>query len=437
MNRQSNALRSSWLIFLLIFLACAQVRYKRDISEYQGEIKKLETKINANPKDWQALRDLGVIYFETEHYEEANDHLQKALAYEPADPKTMFYFGMVLEFQNEIREAVTIHKRYIEVSSLSPYRRMMAGRYQRLNREIIYQDIRTRLGQEQELDQDAMMPGTVAVFPLKYRGKEKKYVSLGRGLSQMLIVDLGQVEELNLLERMRLQILLQELQLAQTDIVDKQTAPRVGKLLGAGRIIAGSFDVLQKNQVQVELMSWDVINGEYPDALNQTDALPNLFKMEKDLVFDVIEKMGIELTFQERERIQRIPTQNMRAFLAYCNGLEKEDAGQFEAAVKSYQQAFDLDPNFKTAEGKAEAAEGADQAGGSSDEILNQIATIEQTEAPPTVSPHDLANTRLENLGNNIGSNFIPGQENRKATEEASSSGADLGELPKPPRPPQ
>jgi tetratricopeptide (TPR) repeat protein len=282
-----------------------------------------------------------------------------------------------------------------------------------------------------------MMPGTVAVFPLKYRGKEKKYVSLGRGLSQMLIVDLGQVEELNLLERMRLQILLQELQLAQTDIVDKQTAPRVGKLLGAGRIIAGSFDVLQKNQVQVELMSWDVINGEYPDALNQTDALPNLFKMEKDLVFDVIEKMGIELTFQERERIQRIPTQNMRAFLAYCNGLEKEDAGQFEAAVKSYQQAFDLDPNFKTAEGKAEAAEGADQAGGSSDEILNQIATVEQTEAPPTVSPHDLANTRLENLGNNIGSNFIPGQENRKATEEASSSGADLGELPKPPRPPQ
>jgi tetratricopeptide (TPR) repeat protein len=230
---------------------------------------------------------------------------------------------------------------------------------------------------------------------------------------------------------------LQELQLAQTDIVDKQTAPRVGKLLGAGRIIAGSFDVLQKNQVQVELMSWDVINGEYPDALNQTDALPNLFKMEKDLVFDVIEKMGIELTFQERERIQRIPTQNMRAFLAYCNGLEKEDAGQFEAAVKSYQQAFDLDPNFKTAEGKAEAAEGADQAGGSSDEILNQIATVEQTEAPPTVSPHDLANTRLENLGNNIGSNFIPGQENRKATEEASSSGADLGELPKPPRPPQ
>ncbi|MFQ5865025.1 MAG: CsgG/HfaB family protein [bacterium] len=425
-------------IFLILFcLSCAPVRYHKDISEYRGEIYKLEAKLKVNPEDAEALRDLGVIYFETAQYPLAKDYLQKAYVQNPEDPKTMFYLGMTLEFRNENQEALKIHERYIEVSRLSPYRRLMEGRYRRLSRDFIRQEIRTLLQQEQQLSEDRMAPKTIAVFPLTYQGKAKKFAVLGRGLSEMIIIDLGQVRELNLLERIRLQTLLQELELAQTEIVDKQSAPRVGKLLGAGRIIAGSFNVLKKSQLQVDVLSWDIINRNFPDAVSQIDALENLFKMEKELVFDVIEKIGIELTPQERERIQRIPTQNMQAFLAYCNGLEKEDAGQFEAAVKFYQQALKLDPNFKPAQIKAEAAESSSQAGGSSDEVLEQIAKIEGKEAPPTGSSEDLVNARLENLGNNVGSNFAPGQDSRKSTEEAESSGADLGELPEPPPPPQ
>ncbi|MFQ5823097.1 MAG: tetratricopeptide repeat protein [bacterium] len=437
MNWKSKTLWNSSIILVLLCVSCATVRYQRDISEYQSEINKLETKLKTNPEDSEALQDLGVIYFETEQYSLAIDYLQKAYEYNPNDPKTMFYLGMTLEFQNKNQEALKIHEKFIEVSRLSPYRRLMEGRYRRLNREIIRQEIRTLLQQEQQLSEDRMTSKTIAIFPLIYQGKDEQYAPLGKGLSEMIIIDLGQVQELQLLERIRMQTLLEELKLAQTELINKQSAPRFGKLLGAGRILAGTFNILKKKQLQVDVLSWDIINHNFPDATSQSDALENLFRLEKDLVFNVIEEMGIELTPQERDNIQHIPTKNIQAFLAFCKGLEKEDAMQFNAAVKFYQEAIKLDPDFKAAANKSEAAESLSQAGGSSEDVLGQIVKIEGQEIVPVTSPNDLINNRLQNLGSNVGSNFVPGQDSRKSTEEASSSGADLGELPKPPEPPE
>lgn len=251
----------------------------------------------------------------------------------------------------------------------------------------------------------------------------------------MMITDLGQVKELRLVERIRLQTLLDELQLAQRDVVDQQTAPRVGRLLGAGRILAGSFTVLQGDQLQVDMVSWDMIEQDFPEPFSRSSALKNLFRLEKQLVFRVITQMGIQLTQAERVRIQRRPTRNLQAFFSYCRGLQEEDAGRFDAAANFFQNAFQLDPGFQAAATASEANESLSYAGGTSDEILSELAVVEGTTTPGTTQ-QDLINSRLDNLADNIGSNFIPGQDTRKSTEEAAEAGADLGELAEPPPPP-
>jgi hypothetical protein len=53
------------------------------------------------------------------------------------------------------------------------------------------------------------------------------------------------------------------------------------------------------------------------------------------------------------------------------------------------------------------------------------------------MTPQDLRDDRLINLGGNIGSNFVPGQDSRKPAEDAANSGTTPGELASPPRPPQ
>jgi tetratricopeptide (TPR) repeat protein len=433
MQKTFLLLAAGMLVGLL--LSCAAVKYQQDVSRYRDDIERLEAKLKTDPNNFDALRELGVIYFQTAQYPAAQSHLQKAFAQKSDDPKTGFYLGLTHEFQNNVRDALTMYEKFPEVTRLSPYRRLMEGRYVKLARQLVSQEIKSLVQNEQSLTLERLAPKTLAVFPFNYTGKEQRYLALGKGLAEMITIDLGQVRELTLLERLRLQTLIDEMQRSQGVMFDRESAPRFGKLLSAGRILAGSFDVLPGNQLQVDVLSWDVVKQTYPDAVSQRDALNNLFRLQKAIVFNVLREMAIEITQEERERIQRIPTQNLQAFFAYCRGLEQEDRGNFPGAAKAYQEAFKLDPAFRPAQVKSEATQSFLQAGGTHAEVLDQLASIEQPES--AAESQDLVNSRLNNLSNSIGSNFVPGQDSRKAGEEASQAGADFGELREPPPPPQ
>jgi len=421
-------------LFNCFVLSCASVRFVDDVSADESRIRALMEKIKADPANAQALCDLGVIYFQTRNYTAAEEYLTKAFVEKPLDPKTAFYLGMTLEFQDKIQLALRFYERHKDAPRLSPYRRLMAGRYYQLTFDLTRQEIRELLQQEQQLSEARMSPQAVAVFPLRYLGQDQKFAPLGKGLSEMLITDLGKVSQLKLLERIRLQTLLDEMALAKADFFDQSTAPRFGKLLGAGRIIAGTYNVIGEDQLQADVLSWDIVNRNFPAAATGSEALQNLFRLEKTIVFNVIADMGIELTPEVREKIQFIPTQNLQAFLAYCRGLEKEDAGDFKAAAGFYQQAIQLDPNFGLAGSKAEAAQSLSEAGGSKENVMVAVQTVDPpiTSDAPT-SQTDLVVERLQNLGANAGSNFVPGQDNRKPAEEATNA---YGDLPKPPAPP-
>ncbi|GAB4341656.1 MAG: hypothetical protein Kow0037_28450 [Calditrichia bacterium] len=251
-----------------------------------------------------------------------------------------------------------------------------------------------------------------------------------------MITDLSQVQGLTVIERVRLQALLDEMALGQSGVVDALSAPRLGKLLGAGKMVRGSYNVLGKNQLRLDVAFWDVLQRQFPQATTQTDVLDNLFKLEKDMVIRLLAEMGIEPTPQERERIQRVPTKNLQAFLAYCMGLQEEDAGNFEAAARYYRQAARLDPGFQPAGQKAEEMGALESAAGSKE---NLAASLGGPKSTPSTGI-DLVNNRLQNLNGSLGSTFVPGQDSREPAQEAgqSSGGAIIGggALPEPPQPP-
>jgi hypothetical protein len=156
--------------------------------------------------------------------------------------------------------------------------------------------------------------------------------------------------------------------------------------------------------------------------------------LEKNLVFDVIAQMGIALTPVERERIQRVPTRNLQAFLAYSKGLEREGAGDYQAASTFFRQSANLDPNFAPVKGKAEAADALTVAAGGGGAI-SAAHKIDPPIRPEFIgSTQELITDRFAILGGSIGSSFVPGQDNRKPADEAARS--VKVELPKPPRRP-
>lgn len=434
--RPHSTLRQLSAALLCAFCcSCVTIKYGEDVADYSDDIAELQKRLVVNPKDANALRDLGVIYFQTTQYPQAREYLQRASEAEKKDAKTLFYLGMTLEFQNDREGALSKYINYSDFSALSPYRKLMEGRYRALTLEIIRDQFQDLVAREDQLGDQPLSPATVAVFPLAYQGGDTRFASLGLGLSEMMIIDLGQVKQLRLVERIRIEALLAELRFGTTKAVDPTTAPRLGKLLSAGRIVGGSYSISGENALRMDVAFMDVGKKKFPEPTSQSDALENLFKVEKDLVFDVIKQMGIMLTRAEREKIEDVPTRNLQAYIAYSIGLEKERQGDFSAAAVYYKQAAALDPNFGLAKSKADAAESLSFAGGAKERALAAALQVDPRREPrPKKERLDI--TRLQNLGTSIGSGFVPGQDDREPAEEAARSGAAVGRLPDAPRPP-
>jgi TolB-like protein len=82
---------------------------------------------------------------------------------------------------------------------------------------------------------------TVAVLYFDYEGKNAELEPLRKGLAQMLTTDLAELDTVRVVERARLEEVLAELALGRTAKVDRASAARVGKLLGAHLLVLGSF----------------------------------------------------------------------------------------------------------------------------------------------------------------------------------------------------
>ncbi|OPX34349.1 hypothetical protein B1H10_03865 [candidate division KSB1 bacterium 4484_188] len=431
---------SGLLIFFMGFLlwqGCATVKYQEKVSDYQEQIRILQKKLHKNPDNMDAIRDLGVIYFQTRQYAKAKDYLNRAYKASPKDAKTLLYLGLCLEFENNNEAALKFYEKYSEIPRYSPWREKLEGRYRWLTRQQIRQEMRKLLEQEAQLAAKRLSPKRIAVFPFTFSDGNKRLAPLGKGLAEMIITDLTQVKSLQVVERVRVQALLEEIALGQTGLVEESSAPRYGKLLAAGKIIHGKFAGLSRNRIRLDAAYWDIINQQFPQPTEMTDALNNLFLLEKDIVFEIIERMGITLTPRERQRILHIPTKNLQAFLAYCMGLEQEDAGNFEAALQSYKTSTQLDPDFNLARKKMEETETLTKAGQDKESFLSSLSEMERWTKGTTVGGN-LVNRRLQNLSSSLGSNFIPGPDSRESVEEVTTAGISVvsGELPEPPLPP-
>ncbi len=179
-------------------------------------------------------------------------------------------------------------------------------------------------------------------------------------MAELLITDLSRSAQLTIVERDRMQAIADEIQLSQGDRVDAATAVRAGKLIQAGRLINGQL-VQTGGQLTMSASVVNVASGEIGAPANVNNSLDQLFAMEKQLVFGIFQRLNVVLTPAERQLVERRPTQNLNAFLAYSRGLMAADDGRFEDAARFFENARSLDPGFGAATTRFQAAQAAVQ----------------------------------------------------------------------------
>ena len=179
----------------------------------------------------------------------------------------------------------------------------------------------------------------------------------------MVSIDLAKLKDIRVLERVRIQAVLDELKLSQSTAVDQSTAPRMEKMQ-AGTIVSGDYDVNDNGDFKVDLGSWAVETSARKSWVNKSGSINDLFILQKQVVFAFLEENGFQLTQEEKEKIAYIPTQNLDAFLAYSKGLLQEDAGNYQQAEGFFNQASQLDPHFQDAGNKLQSTQSLGKSGG-------------------------------------------------------------------------
>lgn len=221
------------------------------------------------------------------------------------------------------------------------------------------QAARKAVAEERSLDATELEPRSLGITPFEVDPPDTALVALGYGLADLLTTDLARSKRLQVVDRVQVNAVLREIGLVETGRVDSSSAPRVGKLIQARRLVLGSLGWTPKQSLGLNVHIADVQTGSVQTAVTAQTSIDDILRAEKQLALQLFEKLGVPLTPKEQSAVEQMPTRNVDAFLAYSRGVRFEAEGRYTAAAAEYQQAAGLDPGFKAAQAHLEAVQSA------------------------------------------------------------------------------
>lgn len=230
----------------------------------------------------------------------------------------------------------------------------------------IYYDARKNLegGYQVERADPAMRTLAIMDFTNSSVTEKESFDPLQQGLATIMIHNLNGATDLKVVERERIQWLLDEQAMQRSDVVDQQTAVQAGKLLGAHAVLFGGF-IVNRRDMWINARLVDVETGEIL-LTEQVFTKPNDF-------FEGVEKLSLQVAqavnadLEEADLGARTETRSLDAQMSYWEGLGLLDRGEYRAAYEKFLESMEYDPGFTRARLKAESVEpilaaGADNA---------------------------------------------------------------------------
>ncbi len=185
----------------------------------------------------------------------------------------------------------------------------------------------------------------LAVMNLDNRSSSAEWQWLSKGLADMIITDLSASERLMIVERERLNEIVAELQLIKTGMVDSSIANQVGRVAKVDWVLFGSF-LKEGDQLKIEAHILDLKTQELLRVEWVEGPAEKASHLEKRLVLQLLERLDIPITEEERRSIMYVPTDSISALEHYCRHLDFFDNGQWFDALLECRLAVRQDAGF-------------------------------------------------------------------------------------------
>ena len=181
---------------------------------------------------------------------------------------------------------------------------------------------------------------SIAVLPFENLSDEKENAYFADGIQDDVLTNLSKIGDLKVISR--------------TSVMPYRgkasNVREIGKALGVGAILEGSVRRMG-NRVRVNVQLINADTDEHMWAEDYDRDLTDVFAIQTDLAQQIVRELQAKLSPMEKAQIERRPTENGEAYLAFMQGHEMfYRADKFRSNTEKAEQLFEkatkLDPNF-------------------------------------------------------------------------------------------
>jgi len=415
-----------WLLLAVLVAGCSQSLYMQgrrylDKGEYDPAIEAFYKEIAANPTSAEAWRELGVTYYEKGDLTKAEDALKQANQIQP-DARIHLYLGLIYEKQEDLRKAINAYTTSLSLQPKGKMASMTRAHLDRLISKKLEADASAAVENESIIDTDTIPENTIAVANFDGSYLSPELAPIAFGLAEFTSIDLAKVHSLTVVERLKLDLILKELELSASEYVDPSSAPRMGRLMGTRRLVTGSVVSIGEDGLKLDAAVVNTVDSSTLRPQGVEGKLEKFFEAQKEFVFGILDELGITLSAEERDAIKEVPTESYLAFLAYSQGLDYRNRGPewFGAAEQEFAKAVQYDKNFQQANQQLRAVTDMQSAGVGYQESFDQFEGLVRRQSDRQ-QPSNGLDSRLSSVAQNSGT--IPGSSGDSSVDPVDEPG--------------
>lgn len=221
----------------------------------------------------------------------------------------------------------------------------------------IYYNVRKAKNGNTQVERKDPGMQTIAVLDFLNRSIDDKerFDPMQKGFADLVINNLNGAVNLKVVERERIQWLLEEINMENNpEKFDQATAVRMGKLLGVHAILLGNF-IKAGNKLYLGARLVKVETGEILMGEQKEGDADEFYDLAKELSTAVAEKINVTLTGTSRAEAPPAETKSLDAIMSYSDGLVFLEKGDYKMAYDKFMEALDRDPSFEKARARAES----------------------------------------------------------------------------------
>lgn len=446
-----------YIIMCGLFSSCATSVYRQaDLALDQGSSQRAlkeylriiheDKRRNGTYTDVRALLGAAAAYYQLQKYRNTQKMCKWILKIDSRHGGALFYAGSSLEAMGKKEVAFKFYRQYARLNSNDPFRPFLEARYNKFLNQALAQKMRAAIRRERSINVDKIPDNTIAVLYFVNSDRSVEGDAISKGLAELMTSDLMNVRQLRVIERIRLNILLNELQISPSELTDPNTITRIGKLLHVRTLVNGAF-TLAGSDIHITMNLTDVTGTKSFDVGKYYGQFENIMSVEKDVVNGILEQLRIQLSYSDQDKLLKVSTKNFQAFMAFCYGIDLMDQERYSSAISNLKKAVEFDPYFQVAQQKYQLITAMNAA---SDEasILNIVYAAEKRAAQRQGGTAAFAHSRmpltvgsegrLNRMSYHLDLGVIPGKESRQDAAELQMNGVSVKrrKLPEPPPPP-